>query len=206
MGSAARTAAYRASERGVTVRGVTQRFNAPPGWNVPPDFVPSADWQPDPSWPPAPAGWSFWVDDAAPANDTSLSVDPTNPASQPGAAYGAVPPGPAPQGTPYGTPPAGAFGSTAPGSAQAVVAEGQLSSAKKSLWIGLGLIVLVVVLVFATERLFWYLGIIGIILAIKGLVDMNKAKKAIAASQGPYGVGGTVPGITPPGQNPPGTF
>ena len=68
-----------------------------------------------------------------------------------------------------------------------------------------GLLVLAVVLILVTDRLFWYLPLIGIILVIKGLIDMNKAKKALAASQGPFG-GYSPQGVTPPGQTPPGTF
>lgn len=190
---------------------MAQRFNAPPGWHVPPNFVPTSDWRPDPSWPPAPQGWSFWVDDGAPpANDTSLSFDPTSPAAQHDAPYGVAPATPAPQGVPYGSAPAapvGAYGSTAPGSAQGALAEAQIAAAKKARQGGIIAIligvVLTVVLVVAFDRMtIWgpVLVIAGIVGIIKGSIDLGKARKAAA---GPAGYG---PGVTPPGQNPPGTF
>jgi len=202
-----------------------QRFNAPPGWNVPPDFVPSADWQPDPSWPPAPEGWTYWVDDATPAAP-AYGVAPQAGDPQAVPAYGETPPvyGSAPQAPPaygavpttgmppgvygsdaYGAAPAGAYGSTEAGSAQLAIAQAQQSSARRNTLIGVGLMVLDVVLIFLTDRVFWYLGIIGIVLVIKGLIDMGKAKKSIAAAQGPFG-GYSPQALTPPGQTPPGTF
>lgn len=177
---------------------MTQRFNPPPGWNVPPEFVPSADWQPDPSWPAAPDGWNYWVE-----------VDAAQPTAAEQPSYGSATDQPL-----YGSPsysqsadaaPPGAY-STAPGTAQAAMAEAQLSGAKRNALIGAGLLVLTVVVAVAFDRLFYFFPIIGIVLIIKGLVDMNKAKKAIAASIGPYGAGSNPGGITPPGQNPPGTF
>lgn len=181
---------------------MAQRFNAPPGWNVPPDFVPTSDWQPDPSWPQAPAGWNFWVDDAAQSVGSYGTPAPTDGAGEGGygtpsaGAYGADP-------SPYGTAAPGAFGSTAPGSAQAAVTENHAAGAKRSILIGAGLIALVVVVLFAFDRLFWYFALFGIIMVIKGLVDLNKAKKAEAAQFG-YGQGSVPPGFTPPGTTPPG--
>ena len=47
--------------------GVGRRFNTPPGWPVAPaGWAPPAGWRPPAEWPPAPAGWQFWVTDAAP--------------------------------------------------------------------------------------------------------------------------------------------
>src|SRR5699024_9054181 len=69
------------------VRLMSQRFNAPPGWQVPEGFVPPTGWQPDPSWPAAPAGWNFWVDDAAP--QAAPGAAPGAPAADaPAAGYG----------------------------------------------------------------------------------------------------------------------
>ncbi|WP_156252290.1 hypothetical protein [Pseudactinotalea terrae] len=197
---------------------MAQRFNAPPGWNVPPDFVPTSDWQPDPSWPPAPEGWNYWVDDAAqpaPAYGAPSDQSYGTPGNQP---HGS----PADQGTtPYGsasvpnspyTAPAGAYGSTAPGSAHAALAQHQGASGKRNMLIGIGVFVVAIVVWVVSysaagpgDRYFapWYFVLIGIILTIRGLVDMNKAKKAEAAQLG-YGQGSAPPGFTPPGTTPPG--
>lgn len=214
--------------RGSSLSAMAQRFNAPPGWNVPPDFVPTSDWKPDPSWPPAPEGWNYWVDDApaaAPQQPAYGAPTPHQPAygaptPQPyGAASPAAPYGSAPGAMPAGAP-VGAYGSTAPGSAHSAVATAQQSGARKSIIIGAVLFVgaiLVTVVSYSMagpgDRYFvpWYFALLGIILVIRGLIEQNKAKKALAAAQGPYGVGGPLPGVTPPGttppgQNPPGTF
>lgn len=200
---------------------MAQRFNAPPGWNVPPNFVPTSDWQPDPSWPPAPEGWNYWVEDAAPAAPGFGSAStPTGYGSQGGPAYG-TPSSPAygaaADQNPYGAAPAGAFGSTAPGSANAAMAEQQGAAGKRNMLIGIGVFVVAIVVWIVSysaagpgDRYFapWYFVLIGIILTIRGLVDMNKAKKAQAAhlgfGQGSVPPGVTQPGTTPPGQNPPG--
>ncbi len=203
---------------GSSLSAMAQRFNAPPGWNVPPNFVPTSDWQPDPSWPPAPNGWTFWVDDAAqpasgygtPASGDQAGGYGTNPIADygtpPQPAYGAA------DQNPYGTAAPGAFGSTAPGSAQAALAQNQASGGRRSIWIGLGLFVAAIVITVVSysmaepgDRYFvpWYFALIGIVIAIRGLIDMNKAKKAEAAQLG-YGSGGVPPGFTPPGTTPPG--
>ena len=209
-----------------------QRFNAPPGWNVPPDFVPSADWQPDPSWPPAPEGWTYWVDDATPAAP-AYGGPPQAGAPQGGApAYGEAPPAygsaPAdrarlwrgaadgdapglPRSDAYGVAPAGAYGSTDPGSAQLAIAQAQQAGARRNIWIGAGLIVAGIVVTIVLSNLGYIstwsiiLPLIGVITIIRGVIESNKAKKALAASQGPYG-GYSPQGVTPPGQTPPGTF
>lgn len=210
------------SARGSSLSGMP-RFNAPPGWNVPPDFVPSADWKLDPSWPPAPEGWNYWVDDAAPAapqqpayGTPAPDAQPygsTPPAAQP---YGASSPGAPQSGVPYGAP-ASPYNPSAPGSAHTAVAAAQAEASKKAIRGGLIAIavgiVLSIVLIATLDRLpLWgpLLVLFGIITIIKGYIDQNKAKKAMAATQGVYGTGTmpgtTPPGVTQPGQNPPGTL
>jgi hypothetical protein len=201
-----------------------QRFNAPPGWNVPPDFVPSADWRPDPSWPPAPEGWTYWVDDATPAapayGAASQAGGPQAPPAYGEAppAYGSAPATGMPQGASapeaYGAAPAGAYGSTDPGSAQLAIAQGQQAGARRNIWIGVGVFVAAIAVWVVSyslagpgDRYFapWYFALLGIVLAVRGLIEMNKAKKALAAAQGPFG-GYSPQGVTPPGQTPPGAF
>lgn len=61
-------------------------FSAPPGWPVEPGWMPPDGWTPDPSWPPAPAGWEFWVEDAAAADEVvppTLLVEDQPPAAEP---------------------------------------------------------------------------------------------------------------------------
>ncbi|WP_147918386.1 DUF4175 domain-containing protein [Ruania zhangjianzhongii] len=160
---------------------MSQRFNAPPGWQVPEGFVPPTGWQPDPSWPPAPAGWNFWVDDAA---------STAAPAS---GGYGPAAPGG------YGD--AGGNGggpSHAPGSANAALVESQIKGHKRSMLVGFGMLaatILVTVVTFAIAASSptggsywfpWYLGLIGLIVGIRGAVSLSKAKKA----QGEAAVGG----------------
>src|SRR5690606_14194418 len=165
---------------------VTQRFNPPPGWDVPPGFAPTADWQPDPSWPPAPQGWQFWVDDAA---------------AQPVPPSGAGPYGSAQ--TPYGAAadaPPGAYGSTAPGSAQAAIAEARYAGARRSTFVGAGIFVVgVLINVWSLGSggrgtLWWGILLVGLLISVRGLIDMNRAKKELAATQGPFGLGAPAPG------------
>lgn len=182
---------------------MSQRFNAPPGWQVPEGFVPPTGWQPDPSWPPAPAGWNFWVDDAAPAGA---------PAGAPPAGYGPAAPGG------YGD---GA--SHAPGSANAALAQTQIKSHKRTMLIGFGILaatILVAVVSFAiaassptggTVFFPWYIGLIGLILGIRGAVSLSKAKKAagqvvVGGMAGAYGNGpaSSAPMPPAPGQQPDG--
>lgn len=180
---------------------MSQRFNAPPGWQVPEGFVPPTGWQPDPSWPPAPAGWNFWVDDAAPG---------ATPADTPAAGYGPAAPGG--YGDPNGF---GAGPSHAPGSANVALAQAQLKSNKRTLLIGLGLVavtILVIVVSYAiaassptggTVYFPWYLGIIGLALAIRGAIFMSKSKKTLsqinaAGMAGAYGNGPASSAPMPP--------
>ncbi|HIZ37588.1 MAG TPA: hypothetical protein H9815_17565 [Candidatus Ruania gallistercoris] len=147
---------------------MSQRFNAPPGWQVPEGFVPPTGWQPDPSWPPAPAGWNFWVDDAAPGN---------GPPAAPAAGYGPA----APSG--YGD---GA--SHAPGSANSALAVTRVKNARKSVLIGIGVFVVGLIINVVSlanpgndgrSTLWWGILLIGIVIAIRGIVDYSKAKKAL---------------------------
>ncbi len=198
---------------------MAQRFNPPPGWNVPPDFIPTSDWKPDPSWPPAPDGWTYWVDDTAPQQQSFGS------SSAPQAPSYGTPPSPAvptygapaqQDASPYGaqqfgsasTPP----GAYAGGSAQSAMGEAQRSGAKKSIGIGIALFIGSIVVTVVTYSVAepggrfwvpWYIGLAGIVLAIRGAIEMNKANKTIAASQG-FTTGGMPPG--PGGPTPPGTF
>lgn len=176
---------------------MSQRFNAPPGWQVPEGFVPPTGWQPDPSWPPAPAGWSFWVDDAAPAG----------------------PPAGAPSGTPpagYGPAAPGGYGAShAPGSANVALAESQMKAHKRTMLIGFGILaaaLLVTIVSFAiaassptggTVFFPWYIGLIGLIFGIRGAVALSKAKKALGQAAvggmaGAYGNGSASSAPMPP--------
>lgn len=174
---------------------MSQRFNAPPGWQVPEGFVPPTGWQPDPSWPPAPAGWNFWVDDAAPgAAPAGASA-----AGAPAAGYGPA----APDG--YGA-------SHAPGSANAALAQTQMKAHKRTMLIGFGILaaaVLVTLVSFGiaassptggTVFFPWYIGLIGLIFGIRGAVALSKAKKALAetAVGGMAGAYGNAPAGSAP--------
>lgn len=179
---------------------MTQRFNAPPGWPQPqPGWAPPAGWQPDPSWPAPPPDWDYWVDDA--------SGGP--------APYGAASATSAYPGTPVGAPPGG--------EAAAALAQQAVGSARKTIYTGLGLLgVGIVVNVVSImnpgndgRATVWYgLIIFGLLIAIRGIVAYVKAKKVASfapgggfdpsvysAGGGPPGTrpGGTVPGVTAPG-------
>lgn len=157
---------------------MAQRFNAPPGWQVPEGFVPPTGWQPDPSWPPAPAGWNFWVDDAAAAGA---------PAGAQGSPAGFGPGQPGGYGDPGGYNPA-----QAPGSANVALAQKQVKDNKRLMFIGFGvaaaaLLIFVVSFSIAassptggTYYFPWYFGLIGLAIGIRGAVATSKAKKALA--------------------------
>src|SRR5699024_569429 len=174
---------------------MAQRFNAPPGWQVPEGFVPPTGWQPDPSWPPAPAGWNFWVDDAAPAG------------------FGPGQPGG------YGDP-GGYHPAQAPGSANVALAQKQVKDNKRLMFIGFGiaavtLLIFVVTLGIAassptggTYYFPWYFGLVGLAIGIRGAVATSKAKKALAQLNpaaglaGAYGGGPASSGPMPPAGGP----
>lgn len=83
------------------------RFNPPPGWPVPPaGWLPEPGWQPDASWPPAPAGWQFYVEDAAappPPAPATMVLPAAGPPPAP-SYLGATPPAPPPSQVPSGSP------------------------------------------------------------------------------------------------------
>ncbi|TDE97572.1 hypothetical protein EXU48_05160 [Occultella glacieicola] len=194
---------------------MSQRFNAPPGWQVPPNFTPPEGWQPDPSWPPAPAGWNYWVEDAA--GSAAAPMAGQNPGYGPGSA---APAG----GSPYGASP---YGDAASGTASAALAQQEVKKARNGMLVGFGILaaaVLVFVISFAvaassptggTYFFPWYFMLIGLILGIRGLIQWNKAKKAVAMAPGgsfdPSAYTGSgasgMPGpTTPPGVTPPGGY
>ena len=168
------------------VQAMSQRFNAPPGWQVPEGFVPPTGWQPDPSWPPAPAGWNFWIDDAAPADAAAGGYgDPSG--------YGAGP-------------------SHAPGSANAALAQTQMKAHKRTMLIGFGILAAAVMVTLVSFGIAassptggtvffpWYIGLIGLIFGIRGAVALSKAKKALGetAVGGMAGAYGNAPASSAP--------
>lgn len=175
---------------------MAQRFNAPPGWQVPDGFVPPTGWQPDPSWPPAPAGWNFWVDDAAPAGAPAGAAAGA-PAGAPAGAATAAPGeqgsgfGPAAHPGGYGDP-SSYSAAQAPGSANVALAQKQIKDNKRMIYIGFGVAaaaLLVFVVSFAiaassptggTYYFPWYFMLIGIAIGIRGAIATSKAKKALA--------------------------
>ncbi|UFU03886.1 hypothetical protein LQF12_04555 [Ruania suaedae] len=196
---------------------MTQRFNPPPGWQVPAGFTPPQGWQPDPSWPAAPAGWNYWVDDAAGYGDVSQQAGQAasshqggydaagqqggyGTASQPGG-YGQTP-----QAGPYDPAPAtgqpGAFNpAQGAGGASLAIAEQQVKSQKRTMLVGFGIAVAAVVITVVsfliaassptggTYYFPWWFGLIGLALGIRGAVMHSKAKKQLAQAQAASGGG-----------------
>ncbi|CAM3371412.1 hypothetical protein OCAE111667_06090 [Occultella aeris] len=199
---------------------MSQRFNAPPGWQVPPNFTPPEGWQPDPAWPPAPAGWNYWVDDAA---GSAAGMTGQNPGY--GAPLGQNPaygPGSSPAYGPGSSAPAGASPYGASGTASAALAQEEVKKARNSALIGFGILA-AAVLVFAISfgiaassstggRYYfpWYFMLAGLIVGIRGLVAYNKAKKAASFTAGgnfdPTAYSGSAGSVTPPGVTPPGGY